>query len=204
MYLMESHWRLFKGCPCVFLFSVIYPALSSGVSEYNLLHSCPGWHVCSIWQDEKTGKTWWMQQFDTRKPWILKPPWMFFSCDPNTKQLHSAKERETTKKSQLWIKLMKVSSHLCLLQAMMWAAQRTARCTPTGTSGSRNHAESVSVTTVRFCVTRSSVMSWVTVRRWWSLRESAAPCVRQTHPTAVEQTPSVSKKDSSVCLHSLP
>lgn len=103
-------------------------------------------------------------------------------------------ERKITKKSQLWIKLIEASSHLCLLQAMMEAAQRTARCTPTGTSGSRNHAGSACVTTVRSCVMRSSVMSWVTVRRWWSLRASAAPFVRQTHPMLVDRALLVSKE----------
>lgn len=115
--------------------------------------------------------------------------------------IQQKKEKKSTKKAQLWFKLMKVSSHLCLLQAMIWAAQRTARCTPTGTSGSRHHAGSACVTTVRSCVMRSCVKRWLTVRRWWSLRESAALCVRRTHPPAVEQAPLVSKKDSSVGLH---
>lgn len=103
-------------------------------------------------------------------------------------------KKKIIKKSQLWIKLIEASSHLCLLQAMMEAAQRTARCTPTGTSGSRNHAGSVCVTTVRSCVMRSSVMSCLTVRRWWSLRASAAPFVRWTHPMAVDRAPLVSKE----------
>lgn len=106
------------------------------------------------------------------------------------------KEKESRKKPQLSVKLMEVFSHLCLLQAMMWAAQRTARCTPTGTSGSRSHAGSACVTTVRSCVTRSSVMSWVTVRRWWSLRASAAPFVRRTRPAAVGRAPLVSNEET--------
>lgn len=161
--------------------------------------------VYSLWQSEKPGRwTWWMQQFDSRK---FKNKSVYVCVCALTVILTQnscvwqKNEKKITKKSQVWIKLIEASSHLCLLQAMMEAAQRTARCTPTGTSGSRNHAGSACVTTVRFFVMRSSVMSWVTVRRWWSLRESAAPFVSQTHPTPIDRAPLVSK----TCYHiSLP
>lgn len=140
--------------------------------------------------------TWWMQQVSGRKLWTQVYVYVCASAVnvilTQSSCVWQKNKKEITKKSQLWIKLIEASSHLCLLQAMMGAAQRTARCTPTGTSGSRNHAGSACVTTVWSCVMRSSVMSWVTVRRWWSLMASAAPFVRRTHPMAVDGIPLVS------------
>lgn len=45
------------------------------------------------------------------------------------------------------------------LQEMTRAARRTDRRTPTGTSGSRSHARSASVTTARSSATRSAAIS---------------------------------------------
>lgn len=84
--------------------------------------------------------------------------------------------------------------HLCVFQEMMWAARRTARCTPTGTSGSRSHAGSVCVTTVRSSATSCSVMIWLTVRRWSCPTASAALFVSRIRPPEAGRNPSVSEQ----------
>ena len=80
--------------------------------------------------------------------------------------------------------LKSVPSVCVCLQEMTRAARRTGRRTPTGTSGSRSHAGSASVTTARSSATRSSALSWVTARRCTSPTASAAPFVRWIHPAA--------------------
>ena len=91
----------------------------------------------------------------------------------------------------LGIQLTECSSDLGWLQAMMWVAQRTARCTPTGTSGSQSHAGSVCATMARSSVTRYSVKTWPLAATLWPRRESAAPFVIRHQPTMTTRTPLV-------------